>query len=135
MKHLKTNVKFYPVDTGMLGSILYGYEVNDSALLECVVFLELIRRGYRVSVGSYRNKEIDFTAWLNDSTPEFYQVSLKIEDMKTLSRELSAFRNLDPSSKKILITMDSDEHEMPEGVESINAIDWLLSDVGSLNLR
>lgn len=119
----------------MLGSILYGYEVNDSALLECVVFLELIRRGYRVSVGFYRNKEIDFTAWLNDSTPEFYQVSLKIEDMKTLSRELSAFRNLDPSSKKILIIMDSDEHEMPGGVESINAIDWLLSDVGSLNLR
>lgn len=127
LKHLKTNAKFYPVDTGMLGSILYGYEMNDSALLECVVFLELIRRGYRVSVGSYRNKEIDFTAWLNDSTPEFYQVSLKIEDMKTLNRELSAFRNLDPSSKKILITMDSDEHEMPEGVESVNAVDWLLS--------
>lgn len=126
LKHTRTNAKFYPVDTGLMNTILYGHEMNESALLETVVYLELIRRGYRVSVGSYRNKEIDFTAWIDDDTVEFYQVALRLDDERTLKRELDSFLKLDPESRKVLITLDRDEHRMPDGVELINVVDWLL---------
>mgnify|MGYP004623772953 FL=1 len=126
LKHMETNAKFYPVDTGLMNAILYGYEIDESALLECVVYLELIRRGYRVSVGSYRNREIDFTAWNDDGVAEFYQVALRLDDERTLKRELDTFLKLDPDSRRVLITMDRDEHPMPDGVELINAVDWLL---------
>lgn len=126
LKHMETNAKFYPADTGLMNAILYGYEIDESALLECVVYLELIRRGYRVSVGSYRNREIDFTAWNDDGVAEFYQVALRPDDERTLKRELDMFLKLDPDSRRVLITMDRDEHPMPDGVELINAVDWLL---------
>ena len=128
LKHLKTNAKFYPVDMGMMNTILYGQEMNESALLECVVFLELIRRGYKVSVGSYRNKEIDFTAWGPDGKIEFYQVALRLGDPGTLKRELDSFKKLRPESKKILITLDRDGHDVPDDIKLVNAVDWLLED-------
>lgn len=135
LKHTETNAKFYPVDTGLMNTILYGHEMNESALLECVVYLELVRRGYRVSVGSYRNKEIDFTAWTDDGTVEFYQVALRLCDERTVKRELDSFLKLDAGSRKVLITLDRDEHAMPDGVELVNVVDWLLdrsSVVGSV---
>lgn len=126
LKHIETNAKFYPVDTGLMNTILYGHEMNESALLECIVFLELVRRGYRVLVGSYKNKEIDFTAWTDNDSVEFYQVALRLDDDRIMKRELDSFLKLNPDSKKVLITLDRDEHPMPEGVESVNIIDWLL---------
>lgn len=45
----------------MMNTILYGHELNEVVMLECVVYLEIVRRGYRVSVGSYRSGGIDFT--------------------------------------------------------------------------
>ncbi len=131
LKHTETNAKFYPVDTGLMNTILYGHEMNESALLECVVYLELVRRGYRVSVGSYRNKEIDFTVWTDDDTVEFYQVALRLDDEKTMKRELDSFLKLDPDSRKVLITLDRDEHPIPEGVELVNVVDWLLDRLSS----
>ena len=126
LKHIETNAKFYPVDTGLMNTILYGHEMNESALLECIVFLELVRRGYRVLVGSYKNKEIDFTAWTDNDSVEFYQVALRLDDDRIMKRELDSFLKLNPDSKKVLITLDRDEYPMPEGVESVNVIDWLL---------
>lgn len=126
LKHTEINAKFYPVDTGLMNTILYGHEMNESALLECVVYLKLVRRGYRVSVGSYRNKEIDFTAWTDDGTADFYQVTLRLCDERTVKRELDSFLKLDTGSRKVLITLDRDEHPMPDGVELVNVVDWLL---------
>ena len=126
LKHIETNAKFYPVDTGLMNTILYGHEMNESALLECIVFLELVRRGYRVLVGSYKNKEIDFTAWTDNDSVEFYQVALRLDDDRIMKRELDSFLKLNPDSKKVLITLDRDEYPMPEGVKSVNVIDWLL---------
>jgi uncharacterized protein len=128
-KHLRTNAKFYAVDTGLRNSILYGQEYNEAALLENAVYLELIRRGYKVSVGSYKDAEVDFTAW-KDDVPEFYQVVLIMSSVRTKDREYKAFRSMAADNRCIILTMDRDYSNVPEGVKVLNVIDWMLEDRG-----
>ena len=128
-KHMQSNAKYYPVDTGMMNTILYGHELNEAAMLECIVFLELVRRGYRVSVGSYRSREIDFTAWMEECPPEFYQVALRLDDRRTLDRELDSFRRMGVGCRKVLVTLDRDQYDVPDDVELVNVVDWLLDPI------
>ena len=122
-EHMKVNAKYYLADTGFRDAILLGSEYNEGAMLENAVFIELLRRGYRVSVGSYKNKEIDFTAWL-DGEPEFYQVAWSIQDSKVLKREIGSIAKL--GGKRVLITMDRDLPDVPDGIEVINAVDFFM---------
>ncbi|MBR7152237.1 MAG: ATP-binding protein [Candidatus Methanomethylophilaceae archaeon] len=128
-KHMQSNAKYYPVDTGMMNTILYGHELNEAAMLECIVFLELVRHGYRVSVGSYRSREIDFTAWMEECPPEFYQVALRLDDRRTLDRELDSFRRMGVGCRKVLVTLDRDQYDVPDDVELVNVVDWLLDPI------
>ena len=122
-EHMKVNAKYYLADTGFRDAILLGSEYNEGAMLENAVFIELLRRGYRVSVGSYKDKEIDFTAWL-DGEPEFYQVAWSIQDSKVLKREVGSIAKL--GGRRVLITMDRDPPDVPEGIEVINAVDFFM---------
>lgn len=122
-RHLKTNAKFYLSDTGFRDAILMASEYDEGALLENAVYMELLRRGYRVSVGAYKDKEIDFTAWSDDGV-EFYQVAYDIRDPKVLDRELRSMLRLD--GKRYLITMAKDVPDVPEGIEVIDAVDFFL---------
>ena len=122
-EHMKVNAKYYLADTGFRDAILLGSEYNEGAMLENAVFIELLRRGYRVSVGSYKDKEIDFTAWL-DGEPEFYQVAWSIQDSKVLKREVGSIAKL--VGRRVLITMDRDFQDVPEGIEVINAVDFFM---------
>ena len=122
-EHMKVNAKYYLADTGFRDAILLGSEYNEGAMLENAVFIELLRRGYRVSVGSYKDKEIDFTAWL-DGEPEFYQVAWSIQDSKVLKREVGSIAKL--GGRRVLITMDRDLPDVPEGIEVINAVDFFM---------
>lgn len=131
-KHMRTNAKFYTADAGLRNVVLYGSEYNKSALLENIVYLELIRRGYEVSVGSYYDKEIDFTAWKNGEA-EYYQIVFSLTDANTLNREVRSFVSMKPGPKKIVMTLDREFPEMPEGVEIVNVIDWLIDYEGWLN--
>ncbi|MBE6528577.1 MAG: ATP-binding protein [Thermoplasmata archaeon] len=123
-EHLRTKAKYYLADTGFREAILTGSEYNEGALLENAVYIELLRRGYKVSVGSYKGKEIDFTAW-SDAGPEFYQVCWSMTDEKTRKREFDPLVKLD--GKRYVITMDRDPPVSPEGVEIIDAVDFFLS--------
>ena len=122
-EHMKVNAKYYLADTGFRDAILLGFEYNEGAMLENAVFIELLRRGYKVSVGSYKDKEIDFTAWL-DGEPEFYQVAWSIQDSKVLKREVGSIAKL--GGKRVLITMDRDLPDVPDGIELINAVDFFM---------
>jgi len=122
-RHLRTNAKFYLADTGFVEAILPGYGHNDAALLENAVYMELLRRGYRVSVGAYKDKEIDFTAWMNGE-PEFYQVCWSLSDSKVLKKELGSFVSME--GKRTVVTMDRDLPEVPEGIEVVNAVDFFM---------
>ena len=122
-EHLRSSAKYYLVDTGFRDAILLGSEYDEGALLENAVFIELLRRGYRVSVGLYKDKEIDFTAW-SEGGQEFYQVTLNVTDPKVLDRELRPLKKVE--GRRVLITMDPYPPEVPEGIEVIRAVDFFL---------
>ena len=125
-EHLRTKAKMYPVDNGLRNSRLREPEMNVSALLESAVYIELVRRGYRVSVGSYRSREVDFTAWDPEGRVEYYQVAYTVSSRPTLKRETEAFGDMGPGPSRTLITMDDEMPEVPEGVRAVNAVEWFL---------
>lgn len=127
-KHLSTKAKFYPVDTGLRNVRLKKFEQNPAAMLESAVYIELVRRGYEVSIGSFNSHEVDFTAWDEDGEPEFIQVAYMVSDQSTLDRELAAFKNMESGTRMTLITMDPDLPEVPDGVRAVHATDWFLDD-------
>ncbi len=86
-EYLKTLEKYYIVDIGMRYMLLGTQKVDTGHILENVVYLELLRRGYKVFVGKVDHFEVDFVAQ-NSKDIEYYQVALTVRDEKTLQREL-----------------------------------------------
>lgn len=125
-KLLKTTEKYYAADTGMRNSILGGTGGKDiGRVMENVVFLELLRRGYTVTAGSHYDREIDFVASKGDVT-EYYQVSLTIMDGATFEREVRSLDSVPDSFPKTILSMDRVMSTPPNGIRAVNVIDWLL---------
>lgn len=123
---LVRDYKYYSVDTG-LRSYLLGKKANSDMghILENIVYLELLRRGYRVYVGKVDDLEIDFVAENQDGL-KYFQVSLTVRDAKVLERELRSLQRTGDHYPKYLITMDMDLSSDYDGITKINVIDWLL---------
>ena len=123
---LQRNAKYYVVDSTFRKFLLSRTDTDRGHILENIVYLELIRRGYRVYVGHLQNGEIDFVA-KKPHRLEYYQVSYSVMDDTTLRRELSPLEKLDDNYPKYLLTMDvlhkTDNHN---GIEQKNVLDWLL---------
>ena len=123
---LQRNAKYYVVDSAFRKFLLSRTDSDRGHILENIVYLELIRRGYRVYVGHLQNGEIDFVAKIPHRL-EYYQVSYSVMDDTTLRRELSPLEKLDDNYPKYLLTMDvlhkTDNHN---GIEQKNVLDWLL---------
>src|SRR5690606_15881746 len=126
-QHLKTLSKYYIVDTGLRNLLLSSSAIDLGHLLENVVYLELIRRGYKVNIGKLADKEVDFVANKTNGI-EYYQVSASVYDENTLKRELDPLQKISDNYPKFLLTLDD---IMPntnyEGIRQINIIDWLLT--------
>ena len=125
-KLLSRDYKYYVVDTG-LRSYLLGKKADSDMghILENIVYLELLIRGYRVYVGKVNNTEIDFVAENRDGI-KYFQVALTVRDEKVLERELRSLKNTEDHYPKYLITMDMDLEADYEGITKINIVDWLL---------
>ena len=122
---LKTGQKYYIADTGFLG-VFFGRRDSDFGhILENIVFLELLRRGYSVQIGKIGELEIDFVA-SNLKEKIYIQVSQSIMDEKTLNRELRALQSIPDNYEKIIISMDKNYALSIEGIKIKNAIEWLL---------
>ena len=122
---LKTGQKYYIADTGFLG-VFFGRRDSDFGhILENIVFLELLRRGYSVQIGKIGELEIDFVA-SNPKEKIYIQVSQSIMDEKTLNRELRALQSIPDNYEKIIISMDKNYALSIEGIKIKNAIQWLL---------
>jgi len=95
--------------------------------LENVVYFELFRRGGKVYVGKYNDKEIDFVVQKPNNEREYYQVAYSVNDEKTFKREISAFKNIKDNYAKYLLTLDFDNTSI-NGIQKLNVIDWLLQE-------
>ena len=98
-QHLKTLGKYYLVDTGIRSLLLSGSAADTGHLIENVVFLELLRRGYKVNIGKLAEKEVDFVASNMDGVT-YYQVSASVLNQNTLTRELEPLRQIPTTTRR-----------------------------------
>ena len=124
---LKTGEKYYIADIGMRYYLL-GTKLSDYGhMLENIVYLELLRRGYEVYVGKVGTKEVDFIA-IGENGTEYYQVAYTVRDEVTLNREINSLDDIKDHNPKYLLTMDDEPDADYNGIKKINAIDWLLKE-------
>lgn len=124
-QYLKTGDKYYVSDLGLRYFLLGRKEQGRGHILENVVYLELLRRGYDVYIGKVDEYEVDFVA-INSKGIEYYQVSETVRDEKTLKRELRALDIIKDHYPKYLLTMDVEPETSYNGIRKINVLDWLL---------
>lgn len=126
--HLASGYKYYAVDLGIRNYLLGKKAGQDMGhLLENVVYLELLRRGYRVYTGKVDDLEIDFVAE-NQEGLQYYQVALTVREEETLKRELKSLQKTGDHYPKCILTMDNDLDTDYDGIRKINVIDWLLKE-------
>lgn len=125
---LARDYKYYTVDLG-LRSYLLGKKADSDMghILENIVYLELLRRGYRVYTGKVDDLEIDFVAENRDGL-KYYQVALTVRDEKVLERELRSLRKTGDYYPRVLLTLDMDLETDYDGITKMNVIDWLLKE-------
>lgn len=124
-QYLSTGFKYYLADIGLRYYLLGSKQVDFGHILENVVYLELLRRGYEVHVGKMGTAEVDFVA-INEEGVEYYQVALSVLDEGTLKRELTPLDSISDHNPKFLLTMDVLPITSHNGIRQINALDWLL---------
>jgi hypothetical protein len=122
---LRTGEKYYVADIGLRYFLLGTKSADRGHILENVIYLELLRRGYEVYVGKVGTKEVDFIV-TGENGIEYYQVALTVRDEATLQRELSSLDSINDHNPKYLLTLDDDPIADYNGIKQINAIDWLL---------
>ena len=122
---LKTLEKYYIVDIGIRNRLIGLRNTDYGHVLENIVYLELLRRGYEVSIGKIGSLEVDFVA----SKPNekiYYQVSATIMDEKTRERELRPLESISDNYPKYILTMDQTVFNDYSGIRVKNIIDFLL---------
>ncbi len=122
---LKTLGKYYIVDTGLRNHLLSSSNSDVGHQIENIVYLELIRRGYRINIGKIDDREIDFIATRQNSK-EYYQVSMSALDDTVREREITPLKKVDDNYPKYLLTLDFVTGDY-EGIKQVNIIDWLLA--------
>lgn len=130
---LKTQEKYYAVDIGLRYYMLGQSSGKDMGhILENVVYLELLRRGYEVYIGKYDDLEVDFVAKNSENTI-YYQVALTTRESaegnnSILERELAPLKRINDNYPKYILTLDDDLDADFEGIKKINVLDWLIKE-------
>lgn len=122
---LKTLGKNYIIDMGFRNMLLGYRDADRGHILENIVFLELLRRDYRVYIGKIGETKIDFVAEKpNDKV--YIQVTESMQSPETRERELRPLRMIPDNYEKIVLSMDRSFINSYDGIKSLNLIDWLL---------
>lgn len=130
---LKTQEKYYAIDIGLRYYMLGQKSGRDMGhILENIVYLELLRRGYEVYIGKYDELEVDFVA-KNSKDTVYYQVALTTrendgDNNTILNRELTPLKKINDNYPKYILTLDNDLDADFDGIKKINVLDWLLEE-------
>lgn len=124
---LKTLGKYYISDTGIRNIILGFRNIDEGHLLENVVYLELLRRGYRVNIGKLGEYEVNFVAD-SPNVIKYYQVTQSLTNDAVKERELRSLESIQDNYEKIILTMDKTINQDYNGIKVVRIIDWLLQD-------
>ena len=124
-QYLKTLEKYYAVDVGLRYMLLGSKAIDAGHILENVVYLELLRRGYDVYVGKVDELEVDFVA-MDDQRVTYYQVAATVREENTLQRELKSLQKINDHYQKLILTLDEDPEADYEGIRRVNVLDWLM---------
>ena len=121
---LKSNKKFYMVDLGLRGHILPRRNYDLGFSVENIVFFELLRRGYKVTIGKYGNTEVDFVA-MKQGELIYFQVTADMTVEETFEREMKPLREINDNYEKIVLTLDYLTLGNYEGIKVLNVVEWL----------
>ena len=124
-EYLKSLEKYYVVDIGLRHALLGQSNIDVVHMLENIVYLELIRRGYDVYVGKYNDLGIDFVA-KDDKNISYFQVAATVRDENVLKRELTSLRSIKDQYPKYLLTLDNDPDTDFNGIQKLNVLEWLI---------
>ncbi len=124
-QYLTTGNKYYLCDLGLRYYLLGTKRADLGHILENVVYLELLRRGYEVYIGKVGNAEIDFIA-IGEEGEEYYQVALTVMEESTLERELAPLESIRDHNPKYLLTMDFTPLTSHNGIKQWNVLEWLM---------
>ncbi|MCH5185675.1 MAG: ATP-binding protein [Oscillospiraceae bacterium] len=124
-QYLKTLEKYYVADIGLRYMLLGKRSTDVEHILENVIYLELLRRGYDVYVGQIGDSEVDFVA-MNGDGITYFQAAASVRDNETLKRELKSLQKINDHYPKYILTLDDDPTADYDGIKRINALDWLL---------
>ena len=128
---LKSLGKYYAADIGLRNYLLGFREMDTGHVLENIIYLELLRRGYQVFVGKIDDKEVDFIAKKQEDIL-YLQVAETLNGEggreKTLERELAPFKAIKDYHQRLLLTLDYDPNVSYDGIKHMNALDFLMGD-------
>lgn len=122
---LKTLGKYYVVDTGFRSLTVNDWSADTGRLLENIVYLELIRRGFSVSIGKSGVHEIDFIAEKGNERM-YIQVAQTLSEQSTREREVRSLISIRDGYPKLIISMDPEILSDYAGVKNRNIVSWLL---------
>ena len=117
--------KYFTNDLGIRG-LFYSNEADVGQALENIVYLQLLRQGYRVYVGEFADQEIDFIAE-KGGDKQYIQVAYLLANDDTINREFSALENIQDNYPKYVLSMDKIKMER-NGIKHLNIIDFLLGE-------
>jgi len=124
---LKTREKYYTNDLGIRG-LFYSNEADIGQVLENIIYLQLLRSGYRVNVGEFGDQEVDFIAE-KGSEKVYIQVAYLLTNTDTVEREFTALEKIQDNYPKYVLSMDKIKIER-KGIKHLNIIDFLLDQEG-----
>ena len=122
---LKANRKMYIVDLGLRNHILPRRSYDLDFSLENIVYFELLRRGYQVTIGKVGNTEVDFVAE-KQGVYAYFQVAADMTAKETFDREIRPLENIRDNYEKTILTMDRLTLGNYNGIQVRHLLDWLL---------
>jgi predicted AAA+ superfamily ATPase len=130
-KILEYSEKYYPADIGLRFSTTGYSDTGISGILENIVYLELLHRGYHVYVGWSGTSEVDFIAEKQEEKL-YIQVTYLLDSEKTIEREFGNLMKIDDNYPKLVISMDEFWPKDVKGIARINLIDFLIGKIAGL---